>query len=31
MNGKGDKQRPAQVTPETVAANWERTFGKPKS
>ena len=26
-NGKGSSRRPTQADPETVAANWERTFG----
>lgn len=30
MNGKGDTQRPSQVPPEQVTANWERTFGPVK-
>lgn len=27
QNGKGDKQRPAQITPEQMAERWARTFG----
>lgn len=28
--GKGDGRRPAAIDPATEAANWERTFGKPR-
>lgn len=29
MSGKGSDRRPALVTPEQAARNWERTFAKP--
>jgi len=28
MSGKGDKRRPAKVSDEEFASNWERVFGK---
>lgn len=28
MSGKGSKPRPLSVDSETLASNWERTFGK---
>ena len=28
MNGKGDKQRPSQVSAEQFDENWDRAFGK---
>ncbi len=27
-NGKGDKQRPKQVSDKELEANWKRIFGK---
>jgi hypothetical protein len=27
MNGKGSHRRPCQVSPEVLAANWDRVFG----
>jgi len=31
MNGKGSRRRPSQISRQTFASNWERTFGKPSS
>ena len=31
MNGKGSRRRRAQVTPEEIQENWERTFGDDRS
>lgn len=28
MNGKGDKQRPTQISDKEMEENWERIFGK---
>lgn len=30
MNGKGDTQRPKQVTEEELEKNWKRIFGPKK-
>lgn len=30
-NGKGSKQRPAAVADDTIASNWDRTFGPRRS
>ena len=31
MSGKGSKPRPYSVDSDTLASNWERTFGKKKN
>lgn len=30
MSGKGDGQRPKEITDEELAANWHRVFSGPK-